>query len=112
MTAPPAHRPARALDVGLLALLAGLAGAASWHASGAILPEVSAWSAMSSWFDADVARVFDNLVARSSDHYRTEVHPLFSILTYPLVYVLRRGLGLDREIAVRRDGTWRRVRQR
>jgi hypothetical protein len=31
------------------------------------------------WFDSDIHRVVDNLTDRNSDHYRTNVHPLFSL---------------------------------
>jgi hypothetical protein len=35
---------------------------------------------MNVWFDSDSSRVFDNLTDRASNHYRTSVHPLFSLL--------------------------------
>jgi hypothetical protein len=57
------------------------------------------------WFDSDNGRVYNNITVRTSDHYRTNVHPLFSLLLHPPVYaarhVLGRMLGLDTETVVR-----------
>jgi hypothetical protein len=52
------------------------------------------------WFDADISRVVSNMSDRAGDHYRTKVHPLFSLLTYPPVAALK-ALGLRRLPAVR-----------
>lgn len=41
------------------------------------------------WFEADQPRVVQNLTDRGSDHHRTSVHPLFSILFYPLCKAFR-----------------------
>ena len=57
------------------------------------------------WFDADNGRVYNNITVRTSDHYRTNVHPLFSLLLHPPVYAVRhvlgRILGLDTATVVR-----------
>jgi len=42
------------------------------------------------WFQADLVRVHANMTYRKSNHYRTKVHPLFSIATHPIVRLLRR----------------------
>ncbi len=52
------------------------------------------------WFEADIKRVFDNMSDRGSDHYRTKVHPLFSLVAFPLVYLLK-FVGLNNITAVR-----------
>ena len=52
------------------------------------------------WFQADVGRVYANMTARYSNHYRTKVHPLFSLATNPVIHVLYR-IGLKEESAVR-----------
>ena len=52
------------------------------------------------WFNADTSRTFDNMTRIDSEHYRTSVHPLFSILTYPSVGVLK-AFGLSDELAVK-----------
>ena len=58
-------------------------------------------SAMDVWFEADIPRVFANMTSRWSHHYRTSVHPLFPILTYPPVFLLEKGVGLSSMQAVR-----------
>ena len=52
------------------------------------------------WFQADIARVYSNMTARKSDHYRTKVHPLFSISTNPMIHVLHKS-GLSKDVAVK-----------
>ena len=52
------------------------------------------------WFEADIGRVFDNMTNRSGNHYRTKVHPLFSLIGYPLVFLLKFA-GLDNITAIR-----------
>ncbi len=46
-------------------------------------------------------RVFANMTDRWSDHNRIKVHPLFSLLTFPLVYFLNTILGIKAIAAVR-----------
>jgi hypothetical protein len=52
------------------------------------------------WFDADTQRVFDNLTYRFSDHYRTSVHPLTSLLLSTPTIILE-SLGCSAEFAAR-----------
>jgi hypothetical protein len=52
------------------------------------------------WFDADTHRVFDNLTYRYSDHYRTSVHPLTSLLLSTPTIALK-ALGCPVELAAR-----------
>lgn len=53
------------------------------------------------WFDADVPRYICQAVDRfANDHWRNKVHPLFSLLTYPLPNALK-FLGIDIISAVR-----------
>jgi hypothetical protein len=52
------------------------------------------------WFDADTQRVFDNLTYRFSDHYRTSVHPLASLLISTPTIILE-SLGWPAESAAR-----------
>lgn len=55
-------------------------------------------STASSHFDADIPRVFRNMTERSSDHYRTKVHPIFSLAAYAPVKLISGVLGIgDRE---------------
>ena len=53
------------------------------------------------WFDADLYRVFSNMTDRGSDHYRTRVHPIFSLIAFPPVSLLAQGLDLGPVAAVR-----------
>ncbi len=46
------------------------------------------------WFQADIARVIDNMTNRGGSHWRTSVHPITSILFYP-VGALLTTLGLS-----------------
>ncbi len=52
------------------------------------------------WFEADIKRVFDNMSDRGGDHYRTKVHPIFSLVAFPPVYLLKLA-GLETVAAVR-----------
>ena len=53
------------------------------------------------WFDADVPRYICQAVDRiANDHWRNKVHPLFSLITYPLPNVLN-VLGVDIIQAIR-----------
>ena len=52
------------------------------------------------WFQADIARVTDNMTNRGGDHWRTSVHPITSILFYPIGALLT-TLGLSPTEAAR-----------
>ena len=52
------------------------------------------------WFQADIARVIDNMTNRGGSHWRTSVHPITSILFYP-VGALFTTLGLTPTTAAR-----------
>ncbi len=46
------------------------------------------------WFQSDLKRVFENMTDRyARGHYRVQVHPLYSLLTYPPTFALRK-LGI------------------
>jgi hypothetical protein len=53
------------------------------------------------WFDADVNRVFAGETDRNGGTDRTTLHPLYSYLTYPPVFVLRRVCRLTPYTAAR-----------
>lgn len=57
------------------------------------------YKALNSWFEADTFRIVENMTSRASDHYRTKVHPIFSITTFPIVEVFIK-LGLNPSEAV------------
>jgi hypothetical protein len=52
------------------------------------------------YFNADVPRVYENMTDRSSDHFRTKVHPLFLIVSYPPVVALNKLLHIELARAV------------
>jgi len=52
------------------------------------------------WFQADIARVIDNMTNRGGSHWRTSVHPITSILLYPIGAFLT-ALGLSPTQAAR-----------
>lgn len=82
-------------------LVAVFAGAAwvSFAVSGAFVA-AGVYRVEDVWFDADIGRVFDNLTDRFSDHYRTAVHPLSSLLLSTPTIALTH-LGLPAELAAR-----------
>jgi hypothetical protein len=85
----------------LFALLLALAAAgASWFASARVPLPVYAHR-YDIWFEGDMERVYDNMVDRHSDHYRSKVHPLFSLVAYGLTWLPRCALHLDPVISVR-----------
>lgn len=48
------------------------------------------------WFQGDIPRVYDNMTDRLAyGHYRTSVHPIYSLLTYPPTFVLKKLLSSD-----------------
>jgi hypothetical protein len=51
------------------------------------------------WFSADPPRVYANMTSRDSEHSRTSVHPIYSLLTYPPTLPLRK-LAVPPPIAV------------
>lgn len=60
----------------------------------------AATAAPNVWFQADSGRVYKNMTERYSNHYRTKVHPLFSLATHPVVHGASL-LGIDKAVAVR-----------
>jgi hypothetical protein len=53
------------------------------------------------WFEADVARVFNDMTDRGANHYKTTVHPLFPLLLYPVIHVIQTLFQVDALRAVR-----------
>lgn len=61
--------------------------------------EVSTWDY---WFESDVPGVYKSMIDRwGDDHWRTSHHPLFSIITFTPVFLLRlAGMGAGPAVAV------------
>ena len=50
------------------------------------------FQSMDFWFEADTLREISNMTRVHDDHYRTSVHPLFSLLTFIPVYIVKAWL--------------------
>lgn len=50
------------------------------------------FQSMDFWFEADTLREISNMTRVHDDHYRTSVHPLFSLITFIPVYLVKHGL--------------------
>ena len=86
------------LAAGLLAATVALLGNAHFPTSAYL-------GTHDTWFEGDLRRVYSNMVDRQSDHYRSKVHPLFSIVAYVMTWVPRRLLSIDPVLSVRIVGT-------
>src|SRR5689334_1340674 len=83
-------------DVFVVAGLTALVFVTCYDASGRI-----AFNIWDLWFEANIPRNFSNMVAIGSDHSRSNLHPLFSLLLYPPTRLLRKVFHLDAVLAVR-----------
>lgn len=88
-------------DIFILATLFAAAIFLVYQGSQLINAAILDRQALDVWFDADLYRVFSNMTERSSDHYRTRVHPIFSLIAFPPVHLLVQGLNLTPSAAVR-----------
>jgi hypothetical protein len=52
------------------------------------------------WFTSDPDRVYANMTYRGSDNTRAVVHPLFLLMAYPAVFVVKQATGLAAPEAV------------
>src|SRR6187551_3577856 len=75
----------------LIALLGGMLVAVACLSMANTLPSFLLRS-MDFWFEADTLREVSNMTRVHDDHYRTSVHPLFSLLTFAPVYVVKQIL--------------------
>lgn len=89
------------LDILLVVAIALLAAFASYQVAQRLDSTIVENQAFNVWFDADVPRVFANMTDWSSDHERTKVHPLFSIIALPSVSIVKTVLNVDPLTAVR-----------
>lgn len=70
------------VDGGIAILLAAVLGLASLVASGTLDTVIFGMLGRDFWFQADIERVHYNMIDVASDHFRTNVHPLFSLMGY------------------------------
>ena len=85
----------------LPAIAAALLAAAVAFICSKAIPREAFLSTHDVWFEGDLRRVFANMVDRNSDHYRSKVHPLFSLVAYAMTWVPRRALSMDPVVSVR-----------
>jgi hypothetical protein len=76
-------------EIIICGLLGALFASVSYHVSGLSSPAILDGI----WFQADPVRVLGDMTDRFGNHYRIKVHPLFVLLTHPLVTVLRALTG-------------------
>ena len=88
----------RNMDVPTLLVLFLIGFAGSYIGAGQI--NLHAARGGNVWFQADIERVYSNMTERGSNHYRTKVHPLFSLAANPAIHVLHKA-GLQKYQAVR-----------
>ncbi len=94
MTGSPQSPPPAAVKTGtfpaaadwiLIALLALAAGLGSWALAKRVPDSVTSGASLDVYFSSDCGRVLANMRSRlESDHHRTNVHPLFSIIMHPV----------------------------
>ncbi|MBP0005908.1 MAG: hypothetical protein J7642_19690 [Cyanobacteria bacterium SBC] len=82
-------------DLFILTVLAIVGGVASFLGAQLVSSVILEPGTDSTWFEADIPRVFANMTDRQSNHYRTKVHPLFSLIAFPPVYLLQKISDLD-----------------
>ncbi len=103
-------RPQRT-DIAISFTLFALGAIVVFAATSRMDPRLLSPGAMDLWFEADAPRVFENLVDRWSNFSRAKVHPLFGLLAFPPVLILRKLLGFQAQTAVHlllglTAGTW------
>ena len=79
---------------GLIAFIAAMLVAVACFFIAGTLPSFLLRS-MDFWFEADTLREVSNMTRVHDDHYLTSVHPLFSLLTFVPVYVIKQVLSVN-----------------
>jgi hypothetical protein len=87
------------IGMGVLAFFAMMV--ASWVATGMLDTRFLTHEAIDLWFEADIARVFENMTERWSDQHRAQVHPTFTLFVLPVVHGLQTILSVDGWTATR-----------
>lgn len=89
-------------DILLISAIAVLVGLASYQGAELINPAIFLdKQTTDSWFQSDTTRVFGDMTEYGVDHHRTDVHPLFVMLTVPVVHALKAAFSLNAVTAVR-----------
>ena len=88
-------------DIYIILLLSVIAIVSSLYNSHTLDPAVKRYESLNSYFEADIERVNANMSARDSDHYRTKVHPLFSLIAGTPVLTAKKALGMPTYISIK-----------
>lgn len=74
----------------------------SWSSSGALTHNLILQKNFDVWFDADAPAYYSALCSRwSPEHFRSRRHPLFPILTTPLIWVVHKGSAIEYATIIR-----------
>lgn len=102
MSGPAAPSNRLLYDLLVAVLFSILVGYGAYRGSEAIHPIVFDKVSDDVWFESDQPRIFACMTNRYSEsHYRTNVHPLFSVTGFLPVYLARKGFHVEPVIAVR-----------
>lgn len=82
-------------DTIFVPLLAAVAAVLIWFQAGRIPAGTLDPGNPDIYYSSDTSRVHANMHARDSNHWRTNVHPLFSILLHPLYQATAKATGAD-----------------
>ncbi|MCU0549113.1 MAG: hypothetical protein MUC48_07175 [Leptolyngbya sp. Prado105] len=96
IAAPSSYRT----DAVIIALLLVLTGLMTFAAGQMVDPVILKDFTEDVWFGSDVERVFSNMSFRTAPNSRAKVHPIFSLLVFPLVKAVRTLTGTPPEMAV------------
>ncbi len=88
-------------DIVIVTVLSVLAAIGSYQGAKLVDLVLFDKSMESAWFQSDIPRIYENMTSRSSDHYRTNVHPLFSLATFPPTKILWEVIGINPLASVR-----------
>ena len=87
-------------DIAIGTALAVLAACVTYYGAQLITSALVDECSFDVWFNGDVVTVYSAMINRWTSH-RSQFHPLFSLMTTPLVYMLKLGLHIEPHTAVR-----------
>ncbi|MBW4524926.1 MAG: hypothetical protein KME18_06975 [Phormidium tanganyikae FI6-MK23] len=88
------------LDLIIITLLAVLTSIITYTSGQMIDPVLFQHFTEDVWFGSDIERVISNMSLRGAPNYRAKVHPLFTLLTFPIVKGVRLITGMPPNTAV------------
>ena len=88
-------------DILIAAILGLIFSCVSYHNAKQVPAVVFEGKYLDIWFESDSPRVYKNMILHDSDYSRAKVHPLFALVAYPQVYVVKKVFGCDPLTAVR-----------